>query len=427
MRIAIIATGSRGDVQPYVALGKGLREAGHTVRLVTHLNFEALVTAHGLECWPVDADVAEIAQGAEMRELLEGGNFLSIMSQMAKEAQRGAIKLTRAALPASQGMDLLLGGMGGVFAGVSVAEKLQLPFLQAYLVPFSPTSAFPSVLLPARLPWSPGWLNRLSHHLTRQLMWQAYRAGEASARREILGLPRGSFWGPYTSDHTAACPVLYGFSPAVVPPPPDWGDGILVTGYWFLDSGDEWAPPSELTTFLESGTPPVYVGFGSMSSRKPGETAELVLQALDRAGQRAVLLSGWGGLRSTDLPDTVLMVDSVPHAWLFQRVAAVVHHGGVGTTAAGLRAGVPSVIIPFFGDQPFWGQRVASLGVGPAPIPRRRLTADGLAQAIHTAVSDDSILQRAAELGTTIRAEDGIRVAVEAIRNHCDRGAAGGT
>jgi UDP:flavonoid glycosyltransferase YjiC (YdhE family) len=426
VRIAIIATGSRGDVQPYVALGKGLLEAGHAVRLVTHLNYEALVTAHGLEYWPVDADVAEIAQGAEMRELLEGGNFLSIMSHMAKQAKHGAIKLTQAALSASQGMDLLLGGMGGVFAGVSVAEKLKLPFLQAYLVPFSPTSAFPSVLLPAQLPWYPGWLNRLSHHLTRQLMWQAFRAGDASARREILGLPRGSFWGPYTSERTTACPVLYGLSPAVVPPPPDWGDGIQVTGYWFLDSNDGWAPPAELTAFLASGPTPVYVGFGSMSSRKPEETAELMLQALQRAGQRAILLSGWGGLSSADLPETVLMVDSVPHSWLFPRVAAVVHHGGVGTTAAGLRAGVPSVVIPFFGDQPFWGQRVADLGVGPSPIVRRRLTADNLAQAIRTAVTDVSMRQRAAELGATIRAEDGIRVAVEAIHSFCDQRSADG-
>jgi UDP:flavonoid glycosyltransferase YjiC (YdhE family) len=167
--------------------------------------------------------------------------------------------------------------------------------------------------------------------------------------------------------------------------------------------------------FLESGPPPVYIGFGSMSNRKPEETADLVLQAIAQTRQRAILMAGWGGLRREDLPENVFMVDSVPHQWLFPRVVAVVHHGGAGTTAAGLRAGVPSIITPFFGDQSFWGNRVAQLGVGPEPIPRRRLTADALAHAIQRAVSDQTMRQRAAALGTRIQAENGVARAVYAI------------
>ena len=168
--------------------------------------------------------------------------------------------------------------------------------------------------------------------------------------------------------------------------------------------------------FLEAGSPPVYIGFGSMSSREPEATTRLVIEALRRVGQRAILLSGWGGLQKTDLPDMVFMGESLPHAWLFPRVAAVVHHGGAGTTAAGLRAGVPSITVPFFGDQPFWGRRIAELGVGPEPIPRRRLTVERLASAIQQAVGDDGMRLRAAKLGARIRAEDGIAGAVEIIR-----------
>jgi UDP:flavonoid glycosyltransferase YjiC (YdhE family) len=211
-------------------------------------------------------------------------------------------------------------------------------------------------------------------------------------------------------------PVLYGFSPAVIPQPADWGADKKITGYWFLEPEEEWNPPAALVDFLDAGTKPVTIGFGSMSNRNPEETAELVIKALEMCGQRAVILSGWGGLQTSDLPDSVFQIDTVPHSWLFQRVAAVVHHGGAGTTAAGLRAGVPSVIIPFFGDQPFWGGRVADLGVGPKPIPRKSLTPERLAQAIQEAVTDGAIRQSASNLGEMIRSENGIVNAVEMIQ-----------
>jgi UDP:flavonoid glycosyltransferase YjiC (YdhE family) len=251
-------------------------------------------------------------------------------------------------------------------------------------------------------------------------MWQGFRSADRLARQKVLGLPAAPFWGPYNADRVHHYPILYGYSPSVIPPPPDWDKNIHVTGYWFLDPAADWTPPSALMEFLQAGSSPVYVGFGSMSSRKPEETADLVLQALARTRQRAILLSGWGGLRKADLPSSVLMVDSIPFSWLFPRVAAVVHHGGAGTTAAGLRAGVPSVVIPFFGDQPFWGQRIAELGVGPAPIPRQKLTVERLAQAIQKAVTDQTMRQCAAHLGAKIQAEDGIARAV-AIVQHIEK------
>jgi UDP:flavonoid glycosyltransferase YjiC (YdhE family) len=417
MRIAILTFGSRGDIQPYIALGQGLKKAGHTVRLITTQDFEALVRSHGLEFWPTRGNAqALMEENKELSEAFEKGNFPKIFTLLAKEAQRIAIEMLEDGFPACQGMDLLITGLVSIFIGVPLAEKLKIPLLQTYLAPFTPTKDFPSFLLPPTLPNLGGAFNRLSQQLVRQLVWMGMQPMFNQARKKVLGLPPAFFSKPFYSSRSQGLPILYGFSPAVVPTPADWGAEEQVTGYWFLDYADGWIPPSDLVDFLQAGPTPVYIGFGSMSSRKPEETADLVLQALQKTNQRALLFSGWGGLRKADLPDSVLMIGSIPHSWLFPRMAAVVHHGGAGTTAAGLRAGVPSIVIPFFGDQPFWGQRVYALGVGPAPIPRAKLTADRLAQAIQTAVTDTALRQRAVALGTKIRAEDGVANAVEMIQ-----------
>ena len=416
MRIVIIALGSRGDVEPYIALGKGLKKAGHDIRLISHVNFAELVNSQGLEFWPVDVDVQGIAQSSEMRERLGGGNFLKVMSQMAKEAELGALHAVKVGMLACQGMNLILTGLAGLYVGLALAEKLELPLVQAYYIPFTPTRLYPSFLLPQIPIRLGGSMNRLTYHLARQVMWQGFRSADKLVREKELNLPPAPFFGPYNSKFTRDNPILYGFSPTVIPQPPDWDDPIHITGYWFLEPDENWIPPQPLVDFLQAGPPPVYIGFGSMSNSKPEETTNLVVKALAQTNQRGIILAGWGGLHTDDLPSTVFAVDSVPFSWLFPRMAAVVHHGGAGTTAAGLRAGVPSVVIPFFGDQPFWGSRVAELGVGPTPIPLRKLTVDRLTQAIQTAVSDPAMRQRSTELGEKIRAEDGIANAVAVIQ-----------
>jgi UDP:flavonoid glycosyltransferase YjiC (YdhE family) len=411
MRIVIIAPGSRGDVQPYLALGQGLQNVGHHVRLVTHSNFESLVASYGLEFWTFGSDVKKFVENSEMRELAEKGNFLVILAKMAKEAERQALGFAEGGLNAAQGMDMVLSGIGGLFIGAAIAEKRGMPLVQAYVIPFTPTRELPSVLAP-RLPT---FLNRLSHQLTRQLMWQGFRSADTIARRKVLGMPAAPLLGPFRSRSMQDMPVLYGFSPSVIPAPSDWDGNTHVTGYWFVDEAGDWQPPAALLDFLGSGPAPVYIGFGSMSNRDPRETTELVVQALAQVGQRGVLLSGWGGLQKENLPGSIFMIDSVPHSWLFPRVSAVIHHGGASTTAAGLKAGVPSVVIPFMGDQPFWGQRVVDLGVGPSPIPRKRLTMERLANAIRETVTNEGMRQRAASLGQQIQQENGIEAAVAAI------------
>jgi sterol 3beta-glucosyltransferase len=414
MRIAIIALGSRGDVQPHIALGQGLKKAGHTVRLVTQDNFETLTKLHGMEFWPMGGNSQDGIESKEWRELSEKGNLFTITRHLMKEAQRIIVGLVEDGLAACQGMDLLITGSMGNVIGISLAEKLHLPLLQAHLIPITPTRTFPSALLP--LPNLGGAFNFISSRFVLQTMWLGMRPIVNQVRKKALGLPPASSIDLFHSDRSKGLPTLYGFSPSVVPAPIDWCADDHVTGYWFLDSADDWTPPSALLNFLQDGPPPIYIGFGSMSSRNPQETAELVIEAIKKTNQRALLFSGWGGLHKEDMPNSILMIDSTPHDWLFPRVAAVVHHGGAGTTAAGLRAGVPSIMIPFLIDQPFWAKRVYDLGVGPTPIPRRKLTVEKLAQAIQEAAANTAMRQRAAELGSKIQAEGGIANAVEIIQ-----------
>jgi sterol 3beta-glucosyltransferase len=378
MKVTIIASGSRGDVQPYVALGKGLKEAGHTVRILATRDFQNLVTDYGLEFMDMGGSMETVTQG--MQALLEQGNILNILA---------------------------------------LSEKLGIPLVPAYLYPFTPTHEFPSVLTPLPQTRLTSWANRLSHRLAQQMMWQTTRSADNKTRRQVLHVAPAPFWGPFASLQKQKQTILYGYSPQVLPPPKDWGDFIHVTGYWFLDPPAGWEPPVDLMKFLQSGPPPIYIGFGSIPNSKPERAADLVLQALARTGQRGVLSSGWGGLKKENLPETVFMIGSMPHRWLFPQMAAVVHHGGAGTTAAGLWAGVPAIVTPFFGDQPFWGKRVYALGVGPRPIPRKRLTLDRLVESIHCAVSDTAMQQKAARLGERIRAEDGVARAVAALDQEC--------
>ncbi|MDX2008193.1 MAG: glycosyltransferase [Meiothermus sp.] len=420
MRTAIIALGSQGDVQPYVALGKGLLDAGHRVRLITHENYAGLVEGQGLEFWPVQGNVQEITESPELKALIEKGNFIAIQRFAAKASQEAALSWASEGLRACEDMDVLVAGVGGLYVALGLAEKLNLPLIQAYVFPFTPTSAFAGILFPRWAGRLGGAVNRLTHQLVRQALWQTSRTGDNAVREQVLGLPKAPFLGPYNSPVLGRHPAIYGFSPSVIPKPADW-QSAEVTGYWFLEAAPNWTPPKALVDFLEAGPPPVYVGFGSMAHRDPEATAELVLEALRPTRQRAVMQSGWGGLKKADLPEHVFALESAPHTWLFPRMAAVVHHGGAGTTAAGLRAGVPSVIVPFFGDQPYWGEVVAGIGAGPRPIPRKRLSSEGLARAISETLNNPQMRQKAAQLGQQIRAEDGLGKAVRLIESYSAR------
>jgi UDP:flavonoid glycosyltransferase YjiC (YdhE family) len=293
-----------------------------------------------------------------------------------------------------------------------VAEKMQIPHMLAILQPNDRTSQFPQVFVSARSFGST--LNQLSYPGISLALWSLGRSSVNKWRQQRLSLPPLK-WSYFSDMFTSPIPRLYGFSTSVIPKPKDWSKQAIVTGYWFLEQAADWHPPDDLVDFLESGPPPISIGFGSMVANDMEKIAEICIQALIRAKHRGILLTGWSEFHKQRLPECVLTTESVPHEWLFPRMAAVVHHGGAGTTSASLRSGVPTIIVPFLLDQPFWGKRVYDLGVGPKPIPRCKLTIERLADAMTEAVTSSEIRQRAVELGRKIRAEDGIANAIEVI------------
>lgn len=413
MLIAIVTIGSRGDVQPYVALGRGLHGAGHRVRVVTHERFAGFVRDRGLDFAPLAGDPRAIVESPEGQAVLSGGrNPVTFARHIRRLAAPLVEQFARDMLAACADVDALITAPLPFFAVSSVAEKRGIFCCGAYLQPVTPTRRFAQFAVPARLRLG-GTLNRLSFQIVDALTWQLFRPLTNRYRREKLGLPPLPLRGSLVQAGERF-PILYGYSPLVVPRPPDWGDEVAVTGYWFLDRPEGWQPPAELAAFLAAGPPPVYVGFGSMSSGDPVETTRLVLRALDMAGRRGIVLTGWRGLSRAGLPASVYAVEDVPHDWLFPRMAAVVHHGGAGTTGAALRFGVPSIVVPTFVDQPFWAERVHALEASPPPIPRGTLSAERLASAIRLATTSPRIRARAVEIGRIIRAEDGVARAVDA-------------
>ncbi len=416
MKILIITLGSRGDVQPYVALGKGLHAAGHSVTLSTSSSFEGFITQHGLNYGYMSNDFIKFMDSATGKEAMEKGGstggLVKSMLQTIKKSQAIIRQILQDTWKTAQDVqpDLIVFHPKSV-GGPHMAEKLGIPAALALPVP---------VLVPTNEFIAPGfpilklgkWFNKLSYQLIHK-GYHAYDKVVNEFRQQTLGLEQLSKnFSPLHMTNGAPIPVLHAYSEHVWPRPHDWPEAAHITGYWFLDNDEQWQPPADLSAFLEKGEPPIYVGFGSMAGRDPQRMAEIVIAALQQAGVRGVIATGWGGLDASELPESIFKIESAPHDWLFPQVSAVVHHGGAGTTAAGLRAGRPTVICPFLVDQPYWGARVHALGVGSQPIPQKKLNENNLSAAITEVLDTVSIHQKAQALGEQLRAEDGVNLAV---------------
>lgn len=403
MTITLIAAGSRGDIQPFVALGVRLKREGHAVRVCAPELFRPLIEANGLPYATMNDEFLRLTDTSAGKDVFEGkgGKSFGLIAQ-AKPMIR---KMLDDAWVAAQDASLILYHpkiLGAPYMG----EALGVPAVMSMALPvMTPTSAYPNPVMPPSLKLG-GLFNRLSYKIIA-VSKAPFVSVLNDWRRDALNLPPvGMFSDDLRTSSGGRIPVLYAYSPHVIPPPPDYPPEVHVTGYWFLDTPN-WQPPADLEAFLGAGDAPVYIGFGSMVKRDPAAMTRLVIDAVRQAGVRAVLATGWGAMGKTDLPDGVFMLESAPHDWLFPRMAAAVHHGGAGTTAAALRAGLPSLIAPFIADQPFWGAKVHELGVGAAPIPQSKLIADSLAAAIRQITSDAEMQHRARALGEAIRAEDG--------------------
>ncbi len=409
MRIAVLTLGTRGDVQPYIALGKALQARGHGVTLTAPDNFAAWVDEHGLRFQPVGIDMQTLMQHPLIRQLLSG-NWL-VLRKVMRELTGPMLRRTMdAAWRAGKGADAIV-YHPKMSVAVDVAEATGAAPICASPIPLFATGDFPIVISNRSLGRP---LNRLSYNVFG-LSRLVYGRMLNRWRRETLELGKGPRFAPLGAFRGRLATRLCCVSPAVVPRPSDWDADVHMTGYWFLDEASGWRPDDRLAAFLSAGEPPVYIGFGSMTDRRPDRIARRVVEAVRRAGVRALLATGWGGMDDIDAPPNMHVIESAPHDALFRHVSAVVHHGGAGTTAAGLRVGRPTLVCPQAVDQPFWAKRVWELGCGPRPQSLRRLNPKRLAAGLKELVSRADYRRRANELASEIAREDGIGNAVEVI------------
>ncbi|KAJ6606176.1 UDP-Glycosyltransferase/glycogen phosphorylase [Mycena vulgaris] len=436
MNIVIMIVGSRGDVQPYVALGKLLLADGHRVRIASHETFRTFVNEAGLEFFNIGGDPQDLMSymvknpglmpgmtsltngdiGRKRKMLTEmiNGCWLSCHSPCQETGRTFAADAIISNPPA--------------FAHVHCAEALGIPLLLSFSR--SPTAAFPHPLVNIKSSNAEnGLTNYLSYALADIMTWQGIGDLVNNFRTRTLGLePLSLRSGPSLVDRVKI-PWTYCMSPALVPKPNDWKNYIDVVGFYFLDLATSYTPPDDLAAFLAAGEPPVYIGFGSVVVDDAAAMTKTIFEATEQAGVRALVSAGWasrfyqnpptGGLGGTTIPSHIFILGNVPHDWLFdkERVSAVVHHGGAGTTAVGLAKGRPTVVVPFFGDQGFWGSMIHKAGAGPEPIPAKQLNIENLRDALKFAISP-AAKSAAKQMAEQIHQEDGVRRGVDSFYRH---------
>lgn len=406
MQITFLALGSTGDILPYATLAKAMQGAGYSPVFVTTEDYQPLLDRMGLvgRFVPGNAQETIAEAGSNTRRLMLAFAELSRAMPAILDPSASWLRESRAIVN-----QLPIG-----LYGFDLAERLAVPHIRAAVIPLTPTADFPMMGWPASLSFIPGY-NQLGYRVYERLTWLTMRRTINRWRTQRLLLQPIS--GSSYLRRLSRQPLLYGYSPQVVPRPAAWPDNIQVTGYWFPED-QAWRPPERLVRFLQADRAPLFIGFGSMPITDVQATMGMIVEACSASDVRAIVQAGWAGLAGGDLPDKLYHLDYAPYSWLFPRVAAVIHHGGSGTTAAGLRAGVPGMITPFTFDQGFWGRRLGALGVGLPPIPFRTLNAANLAQAMDQLTGSSALKDRAVALGRRLQAEDGTTSAVRLVTSY---------
>ncbi|KAL1542548.1 sterol 3beta-glucosyltransferase [Salvia divinorum] len=420
LQIVMLIVGTRGDVQPFVAIGKRLQADGHRVRLATHSNFKDFVLTSGLEFYPLGGDPKVLAAYMVKNKgfLPSGPSEIHIQRSQIKDI---IFSLHQACKAPDPDTDIPFKANAIIanppaYGHTHVSEALDVPLHIIFTMPWTPTSEFPHPLSRVKQPVA----YKLSYQIVDGLIWLGIRDMINEFRKKELKLRPVTY---LSNSHSSPSDIPYAYiwSPHLVPKPKDWGPKIDVVGFCFLDLASNYVPPDSLVNWLNDGKKPIYIGCGSLPVEEPEKMTQIIVRALEITEQRGIINKGWGGLGNlAETKDFVYLLDNCPHDWLFTRCAAVVHHGGAGTTAAGLKAACPTTVIPFFGDQPFWGEQVHARGVGPEPIPVDQFTLDKLVSAIQFML-DPKVKRQAEELARAMEHEDGVTGAVQAFYKHFPR------
>jgi sterol 3beta-glucosyltransferase len=411
--ISILTSGSRGDTQPYIALGVQLQKLGFRVRLAAFEIFRELVEGYGIEFKGISGNVQHVMASQVGQEAMRADNPVKMIMSFNK-LRPYVIKMQEDFFNACQGADLII-FHPGTPVGHFAAKEFGIPSIFASPFPMWPTREFPSMIFYGKGSSHPA-VNLFSHKVLENVMWSASRSAINEFWRKEFGILPSDKKNPFSLHGTPESPTFISCSNFVFPRPKDWSSGIYCEGYWFLDELGSWSPPEDLRKFIAKGDPPVYIGFGSLGNRADvQQAARISMQAIELAGMRAIL--SFGKISDDlvkNLPDKIFFLENAPHSWLFPKMSVVVHHGGAGTTAEGLRAGIPSIIIPHSNDQFAWGRRVFELQAGPLPIPRKKLTTEGLAYTLRASQSME-IRKSAESLGRNIRSENGVQKIAEIV------------
>jgi sterol 3beta-glucosyltransferase len=417
MKFCILSIGSRGDVQPYAALGVALQARGHKVTLATHANFQAMIQGLGLNFVALPADPRALVHEPRVSQAVADGAALRFFRILKERLAADAVALQEASLAAAQGVDVVLGTAVTDHLAQAVAEAVGAHFVWSDLAPVSPTSAYPAFALPFRFP-DLGPFNRLSHALGALGWWHLNRK-DVNQMRKRWGLPE-SFGSPLARARAAGQLELHGYSPSLVPRPSDWGSRHVQAGAWDLPRAAAQSLPGDhhdsgFTQWLEDGSAPFFFSFGSMAILSGEELLELVGDVCEDLEIRGLIGAGWTDLHGPDcdLPEGVAIVDACDYGWLFPQCSGVMHHGGSGTTHTASLAGVPQVVCSLFADQPFWGQQVQRQGAG-LHLPFKRLSVESLKNAV-LGVLDEAKSEAAGALAQRMQAEDGLGAACAAL------------
>jgi sterol 3beta-glucosyltransferase len=412
MNITILTFGSRGDVQPFLPLSLGLMSRGHQVILAAPARFKSLVEEQGITFFPLAGDPEELS-----RSLNEAGyNFIKQVSELMSHAVKIGAEMIRQTDEACRDADLIIHTFAHAVGAHTLAREKNIPDIHIQTFPmFAPTGDYPNVTMPNL---GNRFLNRLTHTLSMQITMLTSRFGFDQVRRRA-GLPKRKLYHPFKDNPPRLrTPMLCAWSPSLLPASSDWRSRVHITGYYFFPYNDSYTPSNELKAFLESGNPPVCVSFGSMVNKNAENVDAIIREALKRTNNRAIILSGWGGAKHESTKD-ILYIESVPHDWLLPKCKMIIHHGGAGTTSAGLRAGIPQVVVPFTADQPFWGSRVHAIGVAPKPIRVSQLSVEKMVNAM-SGVESKVTLEHAQSTSQIVRGEDGIGNAIALIESYAD-------